>query len=103
MLNCSDIIYTTDTGDRTSTNVTIDPSASDNVDLMVSIVCSHTSNDTFDYGGTIVDCNATDDSGNVDNCTFTVWVIGRYNLDSFTLEIVYYLSPFDKEISRNSF
>ena len=74
MLNCSDITSPTDTGVSTSSRVIIDTSASDNVDGDVSIVCSHTSNDTFSYGNTTVTCNATDSSANTENCTFIVSV-----------------------------
>ena len=82
MLNCSDITSPTDTGVFTSSNVVIDPSASDNVDGDVSIVCSHTKNDTFSYGNTTVTCNATDSSANTENCTFIVSVIGKGNSKS---------------------
>ena len=82
MLNCSDITSPTDMGESTSSNIVIDPSASDNVDLDVSIVCSHTTNETFSYGNTTVTCNATDSSGNTENCTFIVSVIGKGNSKS---------------------
>ena len=78
MLNCSDITSSTDLGVSTSSNVTINPSASDNVDRNVTTVCSHTSNDIFSFGNTTVNCNATDNSANTENCTFRVSVIGNY-------------------------
>ena len=77
MLNCSDITFPTDLGLSTSSQLTIDPMASDNVDGDVSVVCSHTTDDIFSYGNTIVTCNATDSSLNTESCSFTVSVIGK--------------------------
>ena len=79
MLSCSDITSPTDTGVSTSSNVVINPSASDNVDGDVFIVCSHTKNDTFSYGNTTVTCNATDSSANTENCAFIVSVLAKGN------------------------
>ena len=83
MLNCSDITSPTDVGVSTSSQITIDPMASDNVDGNVSVVCSHTSDDTFSYGTTTVTCNATDSSTNTESCSFTVLVIGKGLSKSF--------------------
>ena len=79
MLNCSDITSPTDLGVSTSSNIVVDPSASDNVDGDVSIICSHTTDDTFSYGHTTVTCNATDSSANTENCAFIVSVIAKGN------------------------
>ena len=79
MLNCSNITSSTDQGVNTSSQITINPSASDNVDEEVSIVCSHTTHDNFTYGNTSVYCNATDNSENTEQCTFIVSVIGKEN------------------------
>ena len=75
-LNCSDVTSGTDFGLSSSLSVTINPNATDNVDDMVSVNCSHTSDDIFSFGKTNVTCEATDAAGNIGNCSFVVTVTG---------------------------
>ena len=75
-LNCRNVTSGTDLGLSSSSSVTLMPNATDNVDGIVSVTCSHTSSDTFPFGDTIVTCNATDGAGNVGYCTFVVTVTG---------------------------
>ena len=75
-LNCSDLLYSTDSGLSTASSVTINPAVTDNVDQYPTVVCSHSSQDVFELGHTLVTCNATDDSGNIDFCYFNVTVRG---------------------------
>ena len=76
-LNCTDMIHTTDAGNSTATNLLIQPSVWDNVDSSPVVVCSHTSQDVFPLGDTLVTCNATDSSGNFATCSFNVTIIGK--------------------------
>jgi hypothetical protein len=52
------------------------PTATDNVDAPedITIVCDLPSGSTFAHGDTLVECTATDSSGNTSSCTFTVTV-----------------------------
>ena len=79
-LNCRDVTSGTDFGLSSSSSVTINPNATDNVDDMVSVNCSHTSDDTFSFGKTNVTCEATDAAGNIGNCGFVVTVTGMGQL-----------------------
>ena len=79
-LNCRDITSGTDFGLSSSSSVTITPNATDNVDGIVSVICSHTSADTFPFGKTNVTCEATDAAGNIGNCIFVVNVTGMGQL-----------------------
>ena len=79
-LNCRDVTSGTDFGLISSSSVTIGPNATDNVDDMVSVNCSHTSADTFPIGKTNVTCEATDAAGNIGNCNFVVIVTGMGQL-----------------------
>ena len=76
-LTCPDVIFGTDFGLSSSSSVTIMPSATDNVDDIVSVTCTPTSAHTFPFGETNVTCQATDEAGNVGNCTFVVTVTGK--------------------------
>ena len=75
-LNCPDVLSDTDSGLSTSSTVTFHPAVTDNVDQYPTVLCSHSSHDIFDLGHTLVSCNATDDSGNIDFCSFNVTVRG---------------------------
>ena len=79
-LICRDVTSSTDFGQSTSSSVTIKPNATDNVDDIVSVNCSHTSADTFSFGKTNVTCEATDAAGNIGNCRFVVTVTGMGKL-----------------------
>ncbi|MCB0670004.1 MAG: HYR domain-containing protein, partial [Saprospiraceae bacterium] len=50
------------------------PTVSDNCDNSPVVVCSPPSGSFFPVGTTTVTCTATDDAGNMDECTFTVTV-----------------------------
>ena len=76
-LNCTDVMYNMDIGSSSATNVLIHPSAWDNADTSPEVVCSHSSQDVFPFGDTEVTCTSTDSSGNSDNCSFVVTVVGR--------------------------
>ena len=60
---------------------TFAPTAHDTVDPSVAVVCSHQSGDTFAPGNTVVQCTATDDSGNQASASFTISV--RYAWSDF--------------------
>ncbi|MEY2407543.1 MAG: large repetitive protein [Verrucomicrobiota bacterium] len=63
-----------DPGQCSRNNVTFNPSATDNCDGMVAIVCAPASGGTFPVGSTTVRCLATDDDGNTNSCSFVVTV-----------------------------
>ncbi|MBK8504050.1 MAG: HYR domain-containing protein [Saprospiraceae bacterium] len=50
------------------------PTASDNCDMSLTIVCTPASGSFFPVGMTMVTCTATDDTGNDSSCSFTVTV-----------------------------
>ena len=77
-LDCQNVVSTTDIGENFSSSVTINSTATDNVDPAPSVNCSHTSSDTFPEGNTTVTCWSTDNAGNTGNCTIIVTVIGIY-------------------------
>ena len=54
--------------------VTFAPSATDNCDGSVAVVCAPASGSVFGIGTTLVSCTATDSSGNVGSCSFNVTV-----------------------------
>ncbi len=49
--------------------------ASDNCDPVVAITCIPPANQLFPVGQTVVNCVATDDSGNHESCSFTIRVV----------------------------
>ena len=71
------ITSSTDYQSSISTNITINPSVTDNVDNNLTATCSHTSDDSFAFGDTAVNCNVTDSSGNRDTCSFMVKITGK--------------------------
>jgi PKD repeat protein len=72
---CStNIVRATDPGQCTASNVTYVATAKDNCPG-VAVVCNPPSGSTFSKGVTIVNCVATDASGNTNQCAFTVTVI----------------------------
>ena len=75
-LNCLDVTIGTDPGLNFSSMVTIMPNATDNVDGIVSVTCTHTSDDEFPFGETNVTCQASDAAGNIGYCNFVVTVTG---------------------------
>ena len=75
-LYCPNRELETDEGVNTASNHSIQPSVHDNVDSSPDLVCSH-SFDTFEFGDTIVTCNASDSAGNVAACDFVVTVRGK--------------------------
>ena len=82
-LNCRDETSETDLGSSSSSSVTIMPNATDNVGDIVSVTCTHTSNDTFPFGETNVTCRAIDAAGNIGSCSFVVAAIGMKKLGFF--------------------
>ena len=54
----------------------ISATATDNVDTDPTVICTHTSDDTFPIGGTTVNCSSTDTAGNTGTCLLFVTVIG---------------------------
>ena len=77
-LYCPNRELETDEGISTASNATIQPTVQDNVDGSPDLVCSH-SFDTFEFGDTVVACNASDSAGNVATCDFVVTVRGTYS------------------------
>ena len=77
VLSCLNLTSTTDFGLNSSSNVLVDPSASDNVDRNLTITCSHSSADRFLVGVTEVNCSSTDEAGNTGTCKFLVTVLGE--------------------------
>ena len=82
-LSCRDVTSGTDLGLSSSSSVKIMPNATDNVGDIVSVTCTHTSNDTFPFGETNVTCRAIDAAGNIGSCSFVVTVTGMEELDFF--------------------
>ena len=70
----SDVTVNNDPGICGAADVWIAASASDNCSS-VTVISSHDSNSIFPVGTTIVTNTATDDSGNVTTCTYTVTVL----------------------------
>ena len=77
-LYCPDRELETDEGVSTASNYAIQPTVQDNADGSPDLVCSH-SFDTFEFGDTVVACNASDSAGNVATCDFVVTVRGTYS------------------------
>lgn len=50
------------------------PTATDEMDSAPEIACSRESGDSFDFGTTVVECTATDDTGNVGEMSFEITV-----------------------------
>ena len=75
-LPCHNMTYGTDAGLSSSSSVQINPTVTDNVDPSPTVNCSHSSQYDFSFGETTVTCQATDESGNVDTCSFVVTVTG---------------------------
>ena len=76
-LNCTDRMFKTDEGSPNATNLFIEPPVWDNADRSPRVVCSHDSEDVFILGDTQVTCTATDSSGNSDQCSFNVTIVGK--------------------------
>ena len=76
-LICVNATSNTDSGLNSSSTVVLNPTASDNVDMDLQVTCSHTSNDTFHVGQTIVNCSSTDVAGNTGTCFLFVTVTGK--------------------------
>nr|XP_054765088.1 hyalin-like [Lytechinus pictus] len=74
-LNCPNITSTTDTGFNFSSSVILNSSATDNVDIDVSVNCIPSSEDDFVVGDTIVNCTSTDTAGNTESCILIVRVL----------------------------
>jgi len=62
------------------TTVTFDPQSTDLCSGPVAAICSPSSGSKFAVGTNIVVCTTTDDSGNSDQCTFTVTVLGLHSV-----------------------
>ena len=52
------------------------PTAVDNADPNIEVVCKPEPGTEFTVGVTVVQCNVTDESGNQDKCSFNVTVQG---------------------------
>ena len=76
ILNCPNISSTTDEGLHSSSTVLLNSTATDNVDYHLDVNCSHSSQDTYLIGDTIVNCSSTDDAGNTGTCLLVVTVTG---------------------------
>ena len=82
-LTCPNRVFAeTDMGLSTAMNVTIEISVWDNEDDMPDLECSYPTDEdyAFPHGDTLVNCNATDRSGNAANCSFYVTVTGRFSV-----------------------
>ena len=82
-LTCPNRVFAeTDVGLATAMNVTIEISVWDNEDDMPDLKCSYPTDEdyAFPHGDTLVNCNATDRSGNAANCSFYVTVTGRFSV-----------------------
>ena len=60
--------------------VTFNPQGTDLCSGPTAVICSPSSGSKFAVGTNIVVCTATDDSGNSDQCTFTVTVLGLHSV-----------------------
>ena len=57
-----------------------EPMVSDNSEGVVHVTSFHKSGDLFQFGSTEVDYIASDESGNINGCKFTVTIEGKNNL-----------------------
>ena len=57
-----------------------EPIISDNSGGVVHVTSFHKSGELFEFGNTEVDYIASDESGNINGCKFTVAIEGDYNL-----------------------
>jgi hypothetical protein len=74
-LTCpSNLVFSTDLGSCSKSNVTYTATATDNCDPSVLLYFSPPSGSTFSKGTNLVQVFATDSSGNTTNCSFTVTV-----------------------------
>src|SRR5207247_3388319 len=73
--SCTKLSSTTDPATASTAVVTYTlPTATDNCDATVTVSCLPASGSTFNKGTTTVNCSATDSSGNIGTCSFTVTV-----------------------------
>lgn len=72
----SNIIKDNDPGLSTAMVTWTDPEAQDNSG-QVTVSCSPNSGSNFDIGNTEVECEAVDESGNKNDCVFTITVQGK--------------------------
>ena len=73
----SNITQNTDANQPYATVTWSEPSASDNSGS-VSLTSDYSSGDTFFIGGTSVTYTATDPSGNIAICSFTIGITGKF-------------------------
>ncbi len=73
MISCPTDIETPCTNSM-GTPVTFTPMVSDNCDAAVMVVCTPSSGSMFQLGTTMVACEATDDAGNSNSCSFMVTI-----------------------------
>jgi hypothetical protein len=69
------LLFFVDPGTCSKSKVTYSATATDNCDTGVPVIFSPPSGSTFPKGTNIVQCTATDSSGNTGACTFTVTVL----------------------------
>lgn len=71
----TNLVFGTDPGQCSKSNVTYPVIATDNCDTNVSVMCAPPAGTTLPVGTNMVTCVATDDSGNTNQCSFTVTVM----------------------------
>ena len=69
-------IFTKDAGQTSKSNVVFAPVATDNA-AVTNVACVPPSGSTFSMGANVVNCTATDSSGNTALCSFNVTVTGQ--------------------------
>ena len=84
VITCSDNV-SEPCSDASGATVNFDVTATDDNDPNPIVVCTPASGSVFPIGETIVNCTATDVSGNVDSCSFTVTVTEGFGSIAGTL------------------
>ena len=72
----TNIEQSTDSGSN-GANVTFSMRFTDNVDPSPTANCDHQSGATYPVGTTVVTCNVTDSSSNINQCSFTITITGN--------------------------
>ena len=72
----TNIEQSTDNGSN-GANVSFSMRFTDNVDPSPTANCDHQSGATYPVGTTVVTCNVTDSSSNINQCSFTITITGN--------------------------
>ena len=102
----SDITQNTDSGSD-SANVTFAMRFTDNVDEQPMANCTYLSGTQFPFGETIVTCNVSDSSNNINNCSFLINVTGKKSANNLQSPFLFHsisradmFKQFDKVMTK---